>query len=185
MPCPRCSARGPTTSMESDREHRGSLPMIMGSLSNPMPTVAENLKLLAIFHYVLGGISGLFSLFPILHLVIGLSLLTAPNSMFKPGANASGDPQMFRLFGLFFVFFAAFFIICGLCFAASVAVAGWFLQKRKHYLYCMVIAGIECAFVPFGTVLGVFTIITLQKPEIQQLFGRSPARAAPTENGRL
>jgi hypothetical protein len=70
---------------------------------------------------------------------------------------------------------AAAAILCGLSFAACMAVSGWFLQKRRRYLFCMVMAGVECTFIPFGTVLGIFTIITLVKPEAQQLFGRTPS----------
>ena len=44
----------------------------------------------------------------------------------------------------------------------------------------MVIAGIECFIMPFGTVLGIFTILTLIKPETRQLFGLSPDEAAVT-----
>ena len=32
-------------------------------------------------------------------------------------------------------------------------------------------AGIECMFTPFGTVLGVFTIIVLMRPEVKTMFG--------------
>ena len=34
-------------------------------------------------------------------------------------------------------------------------------------------AALSCAFFPFGTVLGVFTIIVLQKDSVRQLFGRT------------
>jgi hypothetical protein len=33
---------------------------------------------------------------------------------------------------------------------------------------------LACTFMPFGTVLGVFTIIVLQKEPVRQLFGHSP-----------
>lgn len=37
-------------------------------------------------------------------------------------------------------------------------------------MYCLVMAGIECMFMPFGTVLGVFTIIVLMRESVQKLF---------------
>jgi hypothetical protein len=40
-------------------------------------------------------------------------------------------------------------------------------------------AGIECMFMPFGTVLGVFTIITLTREPVKQLFGANPPAIAP------
>jgi len=33
-------------------------------------------------------------------------------------------------------------------------------------------AGVECMFMPFGTVLGVFTIIVLMRPSVKEIFGR-------------
>jgi hypothetical protein len=33
-------------------------------------------------------------------------------------------------------------------------------------------AGIACVFMPFGTVLGVFTIIVLMRDSVRRLFGR-------------
>jgi hypothetical protein len=36
---------------------------------------ASQLRLLAIFHYVVAAITGLFSLFPVLHLVMGLAMV--------------------------------------------------------------------------------------------------------------
>jgi hypothetical protein len=33
-----------------------------------------------------------------------------------------------------------------------------------------VMAGVECIFAPFGTVLGVFTIIVLMRESVKQLF---------------
>jgi hypothetical protein len=49
-----------------------------------------------------------------------------------------------------------------------------------HYIFCLVIAAVECIFMPFGTVLGVFTIIVLQRPTVKAMFrGQSPAQAQP------
>jgi len=33
---------------------------------------------------------------------------------------------------------------------------------------------VDCMFMPFGTVLGVFTIIVLQKEAVRRLFGLAP-----------
>ena len=34
-------------------------------------------------------------------------------------------------------------------------------------------AAISCAFMPFGTVLGIFTLIVLTKPPVKSLFARA------------
>jgi hypothetical protein len=38
-------------------------------------------------------------------------------------------------------------------------------------------AGIECVFMPFGTVLGVFTLVVLTRPSVKPLF--EDQRTAP------
>ena len=38
-------------------------------------------------------------------------------------------------------------------------------------MYCLVVAAVECIFMPFGTVLGVFTIIVLMRPGVKERFG--------------
>jgi small-conductance mechanosensitive channel len=124
----------------------------------------EYLRLLAIFHYVVAGLAALFALFPIFHLVFGLFLILAPDSF--PGHGEA--PPAFIAW--FFVVFAAMFIALGWTFAALVLTEGRFLAKRKHYLFCLVVAGIECIFMPFGTVLGIFTIIVLMREPVRQLF---------------
>jgi len=77
-----------------------------------------------------------------------------------------------RPVGLGIMAFAAFFIVAGWTFAAMVAFAGRSLQTRQRYTYCLVMAGIECIFMPVGTVLGVFTIIVLVRDSVKALFGR-------------
>ena len=129
---------------------------------------SEHLRLLSIFHYVVAGLATLFSLFPLIHLAVGLAMV------FGRLDAASKDPAP-RLMGWFFVLFAAAWILSGLTFAASVAFAGRFLRQRRRYLYCLVVAGVECMFMPCGTVLGVFTILVLLRPSVKEVFEGAPA----------
>ncbi len=127
---------------------------------------SQHLKLLSIFHYVLGGISALFALLPIFHLAFGLFLTFAPGRM----GNA-GPP---RVIGLLMTGFALVLILGGWAFAVLVVLAGRFLSRRKHYNYCFVLACIECICMPLGTVLGVFTILVLMRPSVKELFSPKP-----------
>jgi len=124
----------------------------------------DHLRLLSVFHYVVAGLAGLFALFPIIHLVFGIIMIVAPG---KFGGKGDASPA---LFGWFFVVFASAFIIVGWVFASFVFTTGRFLKKRKHYMFCLVMAAVECLFMPFGTVLGVFTIIVLMRESVRQLF---------------
>ena len=132
----------------------------------------EHLRLLSIFHYVVAGLAALFALFPIFHLVFGIFMIVASGKF-----TGNGQPPP-AFIGWIFVIFASVFIILGWTFAAFVLTAGRFLAGRKHHTFCLVIAAIECLFMPFGTVLGVFTIVTLVRESVKSLFGLNPPDAA-------
>ncbi|PYI82572.1 MAG: hypothetical protein DMF09_14100 [Verrucomicrobia bacterium] len=55
-------------------------------------------------------------------------------------------------------------------FALFLTFAGRSLSRRKHYWFAFVVACIECIFIPFGTILGVFTIIVLSRESVKTLF---------------
>jgi hypothetical protein len=129
----------------------------------------EQLKLLAIFHYVAAGMAALVACIPVMHFFMGLALAT--------GALGDSDPGT-RPVGFGIMAFAAFFIVAGWTFAALVAFAGRSLQTHRRYTYCLVMAGIECIFMPVGTVLGVFTIIVLVRDSVKALFGMPVAGKA-------
>ena len=128
----------------------------------------EQLRLLSIFHYVVAGILALFSMFPILHLAMGIAIVAGA---FDDVDSGNPPPEFF---GWMLIVFTAVFILCGLAMATCIAIAGRRLRCNRSYTYCLIIAGIECIFIPFGTVLGVFTIIVLMRPTVKELFGVSP-----------
>lgn len=125
----------------------------------------EHLRLLSIFHYVVAAITGVLSLFPVIHLVIGIAMITG-----RMGAT----DQEARFAGWIFVAFASVFIACGMTLAGFIAYAGRCLQRKRRHMLCLVVAALSCMMMPFGTVLGVFTLITLTKPQVKALFADTP-----------
>jgi len=61
--------------------------------------------------------------------------------------------------------------------AICILIAGRSLALRKRYSFALVIACIECLFVPFGTILGVFTIVALSRESVRGLFSTGSAQA--------
>ena len=118
----------------------------------------QYLKLLSVFHYVVGGLAACFACIPIIHLAIGIAMLV----------GAIDDAPEFV--GALLVVIAMFAMLIGWTLAVCIIVAGRCLAKRKRYMFCLVIAAISCVFMPFGTVLGVFTIIVLMRPSVKELF---------------
>jgi hypothetical protein len=133
----------------------------------------EHLRLLSIFHYVLAVIVGLIALLPTLHLTMGLAMVTGAFEM------KDTPPPFAALMGWFIVAVASVIMGCGFAFAACLVVAGRALTELRRYTFCLVIAGLSCALTPFGTVLGVFTLIVLQRASVRALFGQE-AFTAPS-----
>jgi len=123
--------------------------------------------LLAIFHFVVAGLTALAALLPVIHLCLGLVMIFGGKHF-----NGAGGPPP-ALLGWFFVVFACVFITLGLAMAGVILCAGLSLSKRKHYTFCQVVACIECLMLPLGTVLGVFTLVVLDRPSVKVLFGRA------------
>ena len=125
----------------------------------------EQLNLLAIFHSVVGGLAALFSFFPLFYSVIGGFLLYAAQ---HPGANNQELPQ--ALVGWIFIVLGAFFFLGSVTMAVCILIAAQCLSRRKGYSFALAIASIECLFVPFGTILGVFTIVALSRESVRGVF---------------
>ncbi len=135
----------------------------------------EHLRLLSIFHYVVGGVGCLFACMPLLHMIFGLVFIYSPDTF----AGSAGDaPPAF--FGWLFFIMGLFFFLIGQAVSICIIVSGRFLAKRKRYLYSFIVGCIECIFIPFGTVLGVFTIIVLSRESVKVLYGKSTALGTET-----
>ncbi|MGD0900666.1 MAG: hypothetical protein ABR915_22770 [Thermoguttaceae bacterium] len=119
-----------------------------------------HLDLLAIFHYIVGGLTALFSCMFLLHVAMGIAMLS--------GAFGKDAPP--RIFAWFFILVPSVFIFVGWTLAALIITAGRRLKRRASYTFCLVVAGLECLLMPFGTVLGVFTIVVLMKDSVKEMF---------------
>jgi hypothetical protein len=86
------------------------------------------------------------------------------------GLGAAEAQPVPTLFGLIFAAIAGVAILIGWGLGICEILTGHYLTARKNYTFCIVVAGISCAFFPFGTVLGVLTIIVLSKPEVKEMF---------------
>ena len=127
----------------------------------------------AIFRYIVGGLAALFACFPLIHLTIGLVMVFG-------GFSGNQAPPAFV--GWLFIILGGGFFLVGQSLAICIIIAGRFLARRKHYHFVFVVACCECLFMPFGTVLGVFTVVFLSPEPVKGALdaGKSlPAEAHP------
>jgi hypothetical protein len=123
-------------------------------------------RLLAIFHYVVGGVAALFSFFPLLYITIGaVFIFAARQGTAKPGQDLPPE-----FLGWIFAVLGSLLFLLGIAMSICILIAGRSLALRKRYSFALVMACIECLFVPFGTILGVFTIVVLSRESVKAMF---------------
>jgi hypothetical protein len=128
---------------------------------------AEHLRLLAIFHFVVAGLATLFIGFLVLHFSMFYFVFANPE-MWK-GQKNPPPAEMFEMFHVFIWFYAAM----GLMLAAGAVgnlCSGLFLRKQTHRTFSLVVAGLDCTLIPWGTVLGVFTIVILSRDSVRAWY---------------
>jgi hypothetical protein len=134
----------------------------------------EHLRLLSIFYYVSAGLHALSACFGILFIPMGVLFMSA----FAQASPANRPPAFV---GTLFMILGAVVFLVGLAYSALLALAGRFLSQRKHRMFSVVVAALNCLSFPYGTLLGVLTIMVLMRPGVQALF--SPAVPPPLPIG--
>lgn len=155
-------------------------------------TDREHLNVLAICHYVLGGLCVLCGFLPTFHLAIGIMIVNGGMAP-QPQAGRPPAPPPPEFMGWMLIGFATAAILFAWAHAVALVVAGRCLHRRRARTFCMIVAGISCLQQPFGLILGVFTFVILSRPGVKAAFeaGRpvpldadEPDRDEPSEFDR-
>lgn len=126
----------------------------------------EHLKLLSIFHFVIGGLALLGIGFLGLHYFIMHTLFSNPN-LWKSQRGATPPPQAFLDVFVWFYVFAGVLLVTG---SVLNLLSALFLFHKRHRVFSLIIAGLDCFQIPFGAALGVFTIIVLCRDSVRELY---------------
>ncbi|MDB5327768.1 MAG: signal peptide protein [Phycisphaerales bacterium] len=136
----------------------------------PYSADTEHLRLLSIFHFIVGPVQLLFGLFPVIHLVMGILMLNG-----KFGTPGGPNQPDMSFMGWMFIAMASVFILIGMGFGILTLISGFQIQARRRRTFSVVVAAVNCIHFPFGTTLGVFTLIVLLRRSVEELY-RSTAR---------
>jgi hypothetical protein len=129
-----------------------------------MDTTQHDLKILSICYYIMAAITGAYVLLIGAYIsFLGAFLTKLPIE----GAKSQQIPEFIP--GLLAAVGAAAVGI-GLLFTACVAGAAWSLPKRRNYPLVIAAAVLNCLHIPFGTALGVFTFVVLNRPGVKESF---------------
>jgi hypothetical protein len=131
---------------------------------------------LSIFHYIVGGLAALFSFFPLLYTTVGAIFIFVA----RHGTTGPGEEPPPEFIGWILVVIGSLLFLLGIAIAICILIAGRSLAKRTRYWFAFVMACIECLFIPFGTILGVFTIIVLSRESVKTLFSIAASEQGAT-----
>jgi hypothetical protein len=155
---------------------------------NLTATDRDHLRLLSIFYYILSGLGAICALLPGIYLAMGIGIVAGafpqpraqpPPPIQQPNpvqpiqpqdAQPAGPPE---LVGWIIIVFGVLAMAVGWAYSIVLLLAGRYLRRRRHYVFCIVAACIACLQQPFGTILGVFSIIVLMRPSVKTAFQRN------------
>ncbi|MEZ4388147.1 MAG: hypothetical protein R3D98_11325 [Candidatus Krumholzibacteriia bacterium] len=124
----------------------------------------ENLRLLGIFHFVYAGLVILGSFIPILWLTLA--------GLWWPELTSELNSGEFPLLltGTVGLSVAGFGVLVAWVWAAVLVVAGRSLVAARRHTYCLVVAAIACLSFPVGTLLGIVTLVVINRNDVRELF---------------
>jgi len=91
-----------------------------------------------------------------------------PDMFASPGQSPSGPPDgVLKVFAVV----VGMIIVAGWTFGGLTIYVGRCIKRRTRRMLTFVIACLNVMFIPFGTILGVFTLIVLSRPNVKRLYG--------------
>ncbi len=126
----------------------------------------EHIRLLAIFHYVLGGFTLATASFFLIYLFMGVTMMlasAATTEAAEAGAQVAG--------GVFAAVSGAL-VFGGWLYGGLTIYAGRCLQTYRHRTFTIVMSAINCLQMPWGLILGLLTIKVLLRNNVREGFER-------------
>ena len=125
----------------------------------------EQLRLLVTFHSVVAALHAVFGVMSLLNVSFGLQLLRADG----PFGTDSELPLQEMVAQIAIVGGLVYFV-GSLALAVLTFMAGRRLRARRSRPFVLVVAGVNCISFPFGTVLGIFTLVVLNRESVRRKF---------------
>ena len=127
---------------------------------------SDHIKLLSVFHVIFAGLALLGIAFLFVHYTVMHTVFSNPD-LWKGPKDAGPPPKVFLdTFVWLYVFMGAIMVIA----CATNLLSALFLRRKQHRIFSMVVGGLDCLQIPFGTALGVFTVVVLSRDSVRDLY---------------
>lgn len=128
----------------------------------------EHLRLLT-YGYVFSGImTGLFSLLGLIYAGIGLIMSRFFAEIAKNPSHAESIPA--ESFGTIIGIFGGVFFLIAISLALAKLWTARCIKRRQSRVFCLVVGGITCFGIPYGTALGICTFLVLGRQSVVAQF---------------
>lgn len=124
----------------------------------------NNLYTFKVLYLIKGILTLCFSVFFMLYAGIGVFF----GAVFEldPTNNTPFNP------GIIFIVFGVIGILFCVTLGVLMLLASQYIREHRNYNFIFAMAIVNCLTGFLGILLGVFTLIELNKPEVKQLFGK-------------
>lgn len=141
-------------------------------MSEDTEKIEKQIKTIAILYFVFAGFTFLMLLMLPLHYII----MNSFSKMDLPRQGGGPDPaKMIDSMMDMMIYMYIGMGILGVLYAGLTFLTGLFMLQNKNRTFCIIGAGFCCTSFPFGTALGVWTLIILMDKKSISLFEKTAA----------
>ena len=146
-------------------------------MDSPLIT-SHDLRLLSIGYYIQGGIAAFYTLLMLGYSAFATAILANINKVAAESRQQQVPPALLSIISILLA------ILLGLACVYTVCMflVGYWLPRSRNKVFIQIIGALNCLAIPYGTVLGIFTLMVLQRPSAKQFFaaGTAPPATLPT-----
>lgn len=137
-------------------------PPVLSPEAHLTPDDVSHLNALALAHYILGGLGVFFSLFTLTYVLLGVAIVSG-------SIDAQEAPEFM---GWLFIGLGLTFLVLGEAMSIAMILSGRHMKRRTGHTFSFVVACISCLSVPVGTILGIFTILVLNRSTVKAAYSK-------------
>ncbi|OGB62284.1 MAG: hypothetical protein A2Y94_00025, partial [Caldithrix sp. RBG_13_44_9] len=131
----------------------------------------EHLRLLSLFHFIKGGITAAFSLLGLLYFLF-LGFIMKMGNRFNMSSDTYNEELPLQVMSYIFMIggvIVLLFLLSGIL----QLVSGYYLKQKEYRLFSFIIGIIEILEVPYGTILGLMTLIVLSRDSVKRKYEKT------------
>jgi hypothetical protein len=135
----------------------------------------NHLELLSVFTWVMAGMHLMGCLAGGVH--IGLAIFLPRFFASLPPSKDPPPPEVLEMLAGFFAVMGVIVILLSTLVAVLTAWSAYSIHQRRNRVWVLVVGAFHLLSMPFGTALGVYTIIVMTRPGVKAWFEGRALRA--------